>query len=249
MRTHRLTAVVVILSLSLVTAGLTLSGCGSDNSARQSGAAQADNATQPVDTLDQTRALYRTAADTLVARFARELKGELVAALAEGEAVGAIGVCRVVAPEIAAKHSVGGWTIQRVSDRNRNPDNRADTSEARFLKEFADTSELAPNFLVDWQPVDSGSPAEMQFAYYKPIRIQPMCLKCHGDMQTLGPGVYEALKKNYPLDKATGYRPGDLRGMFVVHADYPAATETALLLASGESLPTETDSVDQAPPE
>jgi hypothetical protein len=46
-------------------------------------------------------------------------------------------------------------------------------------------------------------------------------------MQTLGTGVYRTLKRLYPLDKATGYKTGELRGMFVVEANWPEGIEYA----------------------
>lgn len=221
----------VILSFMAL---LLLSGCGSEDNTAQD-QANAKNAIQTADSLVARHQLYREAADSLTARFAKALKSELVSAMAAGSAVSAIGVCKDVAPAIARSHSLESWSIRRVSERNRNPNNRADTTQMRFLAQFADTSAQAPRFLVDWTPNDTDTTAV--FTYYQPIRTQAMCLKCHGDMQTLGPGVYEALRKEYPMDKATGYKAGDLRGMFVVNAQWPAGTATARSLVAGEFEP------------
>ena len=228
--------------ITLIIIGLlVLAGCGSDKGSNQANQTGTDAANQAVDTLAMHKLLYRNAADSLVGHFSKALKGELLEALNEGEAVGAISVCKEIAPAIAESHSVGGWTIKRVSDRFRNPDNRVDTIQQHRMSDFHDTSSTAPTFLVDWQKheADDG----MTFTYYQPIRIQPLCLKCHGDLQTLGPGVYDTLRKYYPLDRATGYRTGDLRGMFVVTADYPTDMETAELLVSGQFQPMVEDSV------
>ncbi|HUV30927.1 MAG TPA: DUF3365 domain-containing protein [Acidobacteriota bacterium] len=163
----------------------------------------------------QDTILYHDAAEKLIADFSRELKGELMAALSSGDAVDAIAVCRNMAPEIASRYATGNWSIRRVSDRNRNPNNRADTMQAVILSRFADTS--AAPYMESWTIADSVS----IYRFYKPIRTVPLCLKCHGDVQTLAPGVFEALKRQYPLDKATGYRSDELRGMFVVQATWP----------------------------
>jgi len=165
--------------------------------------------------------LYTKTAQQLVADLSRQLKTELVSALSDGDAVNAIKVCAQQAPELTSAHANGGWSVRRISDRNRNPNNRADFTEAVVLAIFADaTSDL---FTETWTESDSGA----TYRYYKPIRTAPFCLKCHGDMQTLGPGVFGALKKLYPLDKATGYKAGELRGMFVVESNWPDGREYA----------------------
>ena len=39
-----------------------------------------------------------------------------------------------------------------------------------------------------------------------------LCVTCHGE--SLAPDVQERLAERYPTDRATGYRVGDLRGVF-----------------------------------
>ncbi len=48
--------------------------------------------------------------------------------------------------------------------------------------------------------------------YMKPIFIDAPCLLCHGQQSEILPQVAEIIKNNYPYDKATGYKIGDLRG-------------------------------------
>jgi hypothetical protein len=161
-------------------------------------------------------AMYREAAERLVGEFADTLKGELMAALSEGDAVNALGVCATKAPEIVATHAVGRWSVRRVSDRSRNPDNRASTTEAVILLGFADSA-TAPPFVETWEGPDS----LRTYHFYKPIHTVPLCLMCHGGLQTMAPGVMAALRDKYPQDRATGYKAGELRGMFVVEATWP----------------------------
>jgi len=40
------------------------------------------------------------------------------------------------------------------------------------------------------------------------------CLKCHG--QNIAPEITAKLKENYPDDKATGFKLGDVRGAFSI---------------------------------
>lgn len=186
--------------------------------------------------------LYEAAARKLVGEFSKDLKGELMAALAEADAAGALDVCQKVAPAVADSYSVGGWTIRRVSEKFRNPDNRADTTELRILAQFADSTR--PVFLHNWTETDSGA----VYTYYQPIRTMGLCLKCHGDMQTLAPGVYQRLRKLYPLDRATGYKADELRGMFVVRAEWPVGEAYAVQFLAGSTVTRKPagDSVDTA---
>jgi hypothetical protein len=51
-----------------------------------------------------------------------------------------------------------------------------------------------------------------------PIVISnPLCLQCHGAPDAeIAPATLAAIRKLYPDDKATGYRSGDLRGLWSV---------------------------------
>ena len=58
---------------------------------------------------------------------------------------------------------------------------------------------------------------ENEPVFYRPIRIGvDVCLKCHGDAESLAPEVSDRLAELYPDDRATGFAMGDLRGAFVV---------------------------------
>jgi hypothetical protein len=54
------------------------------------------------------------------------------------------------------------------------------------------------------------------FIYYKPITVAPFCLNCHGEPSRMEPQVLKVLKEKYPHDRALGYKPGQLRGVFKV---------------------------------
>ncbi len=45
----------------------------------------------------------------------------------------------------------------------------------------------------------------------------PLCLQCHGTPnQDIAPETLAAIQKLYPGDKATGFKLGDLRGLWRV---------------------------------
>ncbi|UCC45500.1 MAG: DUF3365 domain-containing protein [Candidatus Zixiibacteriota bacterium] len=171
--------------------------------------------------------LYHQAAEKLASDYFGDLQTALQAALNEGDAVSTLQICSEIAPLLADLNSGGGWRIGRVSERFRNPDNRADTLELAILARFTDSATVP--FTETWTETDSGA----VFRYYQPIRTRQLCLKCHGDMQTLGPGVYSRLKRLYPLDRATGYHADELRGMFVVEAAWPEGVAQAERLVGG----------------
>ena len=174
--------------------------------------------------------LARAAAGELIANFSTDLKGELVTAMNDGGPLGALDVCKVKAPEIALAHTQEGvWSIKRVSERFRNPDNKASAAELKILEMFADTSGEALPRWSEWTTSDGG---DSTFTLFQAIRVNDLCLKCHGGADQLAPGVADKLAELYPNDRATGYAAGDLRGMFVVTIAWPEAKAAAEKLAA-----------------
>lgn len=144
----------------------------------------------------------------------QKLGGELKTALGEKGAEGAIGVCKVRAPQIAAEVSKQfNFETKRVSPKNRNPAGAPDAWEADAqagLEKRLAAGEK-PETLDTWQVV--GTPGGKQFRYAKALPVQPLCLTCHGDPAAIPDGVKARLAADYPLDKATGYAPGMVRGI------------------------------------
>ena len=229
----RTLALLTAIGLALLTA------CSSgDNSGNQAvdQAALADS----LKTVDEN--LIQAASTRLIGDFQASLQGRLMKAIASGGATGAIGECRIAAPGISDSMSLEGWIIKRVSDKNRNPDNRPTLAERNILAVFGDTSQPNKKFYGEWITEDSVT----YYTYYKPIYVKNLCLKCHGDLQTLAPGVYQAVKEDYPTDKATGYKEGELRGMFVVRANWPEGRQFAQKIIDGTAFKGETVDIEGA---
>ncbi|MEW6118940.1 MAG: DUF3365 domain-containing protein [Pseudomonadota bacterium] len=149
--------------------------------------------------------------------LAQKLGGELKAAVAEKGADGAIAVCKERAPLIAAEVSKQfGVTARRVSPRNRNPAGVPDSWEAAAQSglEKRLASGEKPETLDTWQIV--ATPSGKQFRYAKALPVQSLCLTCHGDPATIPEGVKARLAADYPLDKATGYSAGMVRGIISI---------------------------------
>lgn len=154
-------------------------------------------------------------------KVATAIPPKLLAVLTEeigkGGPEGAIGVCRDVAPQMAKTASAEtGWAIRRVSLRNRNPRAVPDAWERAVLEDFdrraaageaPATLEKAEIVVVD---------GKQHYRYMRALPVQPLCLNCHGAPEQLTPAVRQKLKELYPDDKATGYKPGDIRGAMTI---------------------------------
>jgi Protein of unknown function (DUF3365) len=156
----------------------------------------------------------RAAAKTLLTQLGGKLKEEMAANGPES----AVGVCKTIAPQIAADVSKQtGFQVGRVGTRVRNAESGTpDAWDAKALAIFAermangekpDTMELAE--VVN-------EPAGKTLRYAKAIAVQPVCVTCHGSAESIPEGVKARLQAEYPLDKATGYSVGELRGAVVV---------------------------------
>jgi hypothetical protein len=173
-------------------------------------------------------ALLRNASNRLIGDFSRNLKGALRSAMAKGGAANAISVCSSEAPEIAKAASGEYWSIKRVSDRYRNPDNEADSHQLAIMDKFRDTIPAHLSDYSEW----SGTDSTKIFSYYKPIYVAPLCLNCHGARDKIAPEAMAAIDAKYPEDHATGYKVGDLRGLFVVTVSWPEGKEFAEKMAA-----------------
>ncbi|MGL6111321.1 MAG: Tll0287-like domain-containing protein [Rubrivivax sp.] len=130
---------------------------------------------------------------------------------------GAIAVCRDEAPKLAkAASEQTGWTIRRVSLRERNPKAVPDAWERAALEDFdrrAAAGESPATLEKAEVVVENGQ--KMQ-RYMRALPTQALCLSCHGPSASLSPAVTAQLNALYPADKAVGYRVGDIRGAMTI---------------------------------
>ena len=161
--------------------------------------------------------------DALADRFQQRLQTALRTAIAEQGLPGAVSACSTLAPAIAAEESAAsGASIGRIAARNRNPAARV----PRDVRKHYDT--LAA------QPIEAGKPAlrvwssgsgrsaKVNYLRAIPMMGQP-CLSCHGT--DIDPAVAARIAKLYPQDKATGFRPAELRGAMLIRWARPAPTQ------------------------
>jgi len=145
----------------------------------------------------------------LLLPFKQNLQQALKTGLAKGP-VEAIAACRLEAPKIAGQLSQGGVVVGRTSHRLRNPANVSPEWVTPVLERYVNSAGNRAPQVVEL----SGQ----RVGYVEPIPTQALCLTCHGEK--LAPALEERISELYPQDRATGFREGDLRGVFWV--EYPA---------------------------
>ncbi len=146
-----------------------------------------------------------------------KLLAVLTEEIAKGGPEGAILVCRDKAPALAkAASEETGWSIRRVSLRNRNPRAVPDAWERAALEDFDRRAAAgeAPSTLEKAEIVSEDG--KQSYRYLRALPTQELCLNCHGLPERLTPAVKEKLKALYPDDKAVGYRPGEIRGAMTI---------------------------------
>lgn len=105
--------------------------------------------------------------------------------------------------------------VKRVSDKNRNPDNIANWDELNYMQ--AAKRDLAEGKTP--KPIIHDNGSDKLYGFY-PIVTNQMCMQCHGEPKTeITPATLSKLNTLYPKDKATGYKPNELRGIWVVEMD------------------------------
>lgn len=153
-------------------------------------------------------------AKAAIMELAAALQSELKAAMQTGGPVAAIGVCNTQAMPITQKVAAEqGLRLSRVSLNNRNSANLPNEWQTAVLKDFeqkkAEGKDIGSLAWSETVNVDG----EQEFRFMKAIPTSAVCLNCHGT--ELSPQVSQVLTGLYPMDRATGYNEGDIRGAFV----------------------------------
>lgn len=156
---------------------------------------------------------YSQQGDEIVQSAGKRLSSTLMTKIEESGISGAVGFCNLSALPITKEISANyGVEIKRTSLKIRNPKNRPSGEEVSVLNDFEERlnkgDALKPVVNLDRE----GRPH-----YYAPILAQKKCLMCHGELgKNLSVPVDSIIKSRYPEDLATGYREGELRGIWSV---------------------------------
>lgn len=154
--------------------------------------------------------------DSMAQILAKTLKKELKAAIEAGGFMQGINVCSQSAQRITDSIALAtNYRIKRTTNKFRNPVNAPDSIEqlalAHFEKLIAESGEF-PEFYI--QKIEGES--QDHYRYYKPMRMETLCLGCHGIPENIDTATLTRIKAYYPNDLATGYSAGDFRGLISV---------------------------------
>lgn len=195
------------LQILLLALGIMLSACGPATPSGNASQTDQQTITEPV----PDSVLFGQGMEITTEAFGK-LSGELKMALNSGGVASALPYCNLMAypltDSVAEKHGV---ILRRTALRFRNPDNAPTEAETAQLNAFA-------------AALQEGSHPEPELkrganapVFYRPILLQEGCLKCHGTPEEDIAGAdLERIRELYPDDKAVGFRPGELRGMWVL---------------------------------
>lgn len=157
---------------------------------------------------------YQILGDSLAMASQKALIGVLTKTITKSGTTQAIEFCNANALKMVDSLSQRyNCTIQRVSDKYRNP---ADQPLSKLDK--AILGEYKTNHLAGKKLISSVNRSKNQTYYYKPITIaMPTCLKCHGDKSTdIEAATLQKIQELYPNDQAFGYKQGDFRGVWKI---------------------------------
>ncbi|MDN5202065.1 DUF3365 domain-containing protein [Fulvivirgaceae bacterium BMA10] len=126
----------------------------------------------------------------------------------------AIEYCNIAAyPILDSLSETHHAEIRRVSLKLRNPKDAPDELERQLLEAYEFNVEKGLELTENIQEID-----DQYILFTKPISIgSPMCLKCHGEVRKdISEEDHSIIRSLYPSDSATGYKLGDLRGIWSV---------------------------------
>ena len=148
----------------------------------------------------------------------KELSETLTRKMKSGGLIDAVEFCNTAAlpltQQMSDKHGV---LIKRTSLKTRNPLNNPSDNEISILKKFQanldNGNSLEPKIQLDQNGIPN---------YYAPILVEQKCLICHGTLdQELSRAADSIIKSHYPKDLATGFKEGDLRGIWSISFSKP----------------------------
>ena len=146
------------------------------------------------------------------------LSANLQSAIQSGGISNALPFCSLAASPLTAgmaeKHGV---VLRRVTHKARNSAGKADTVELAVLKSF----EVSLNTGINPPSPLVTNLVTGQATYFARIVLnKELCLKCHGEPEKdIAAADLAVIRNLYPLDEATGFKLGQLRGAWRI--DFP----------------------------
>ena len=148
-------------------------------------------------------------ADLVIVGMQDSVLRELNEALSRGGPGTAIAFCHLDATVVVQRLGrTEGIAAGRTSDRLRNPSNVPRPWAAPLVQ--ANAGKQARS--VEGFAVDLGD----KVGVLRPIAERALCAGCHGPAEALSPAVRSVLADRYPVDRAVGFKEGEIRGWFWV---------------------------------
>ena len=160
----------------------------------------------------ETYARYQQSGNEISNQTQGVLLSNVSKAMQQGGSLYAVEFCNLQASGLVdSLNTEFNCEISRVTDKNRNPENRLETKTDKqmwtYFSNIQQNEELHDTLIQNKEII----------TYYKPIlTAMPACLQCHGPVQDIDPETYKKIETLYPEDKATGYALNELRGMWKI---------------------------------
>lgn len=141
-----------------------------------------------------------------------QLGKNLMGVMHEKGTVEALQFCNIKANALTdSMATVHNAKIKRVSDKTRNPNNKANETELKNIEEFKNMLSNKEEIKPIIETVNDS------IYFYYPILTNDMCLKCHGTPnKEIDQATLLSLNDLYPTDKAVGYSENQVRGIWSI---------------------------------
>jgi hypothetical protein len=159
---------------------------------------------------DSTLESFIARGDSISKATADTLKATLLQAIREKGLPGAVAFCHEKALSITQLYAEQKVSISRVAERFRNPNSQLDSLDAAQWNRYQSLKTRGDSLASTVVETNDA------FVYYQPIILQPICASCHGNPATIPTDLLTTIDSLYPQDKARGFSPGDLRGMWKI---------------------------------
>lgn len=152
----------------------------------------------------------------IVAQSTDSLKSHLTGAIEKEGITGAMKYCSMEALNLTSRLSerydvdITRYTTKPRNSQNMVPEGIEKTILEAYELSAASGNDVAPHIEIQQEDI----------LYMQPIMVQPLCLKCHGELGVdINDESSTTLSSLYSEDNATGYKLGELRGMWRVKFD------------------------------
>jgi hypothetical protein len=126
-------------------------------------------------------------------------------------------VCKPVGMRAKSVARDSGWVVQQLAEKYRNPAHQLDSLAAIAHTMFDEN----PGADAMWRQTSMNGASGWR--YFQRITVEPSCLACHGPKEERP----DFVKAGYPDDRAYGFDPGDLRGIYSVFVPVPVPDTTS----------------------